>query len=151
MIIGFHPGAGKKGNIWTTENFIEVIEQLYKNYGNHVLITAGKTDAEVIDAIEKKLKELKIPFEIAENFEIKRLAAVLSRINLYITNDTGPMHIAGLVGTKLISLFGPTKAYEWAPSMENQFHIQSETSNISDISVDKVLELCNKIIREKSM
>ena len=49
-------------------------------------------------------------------------------------------------GTKMISLFGPTKAYEWAPSMENQFYIQSETGNINDITVEQVLSLCNKII-----
>ena len=56
------------------------------------------------------------------------------------------MHIAGSVGTKMISLFGPTKSYEWAPSMENQFYIQSESGNIKDIKVDEVFELSRKII-----
>jgi ADP-heptose:LPS heptosyltransferase len=146
MIIGFHPGAGKKENIWQTEKFIDLAKTLFEKQRNYILITAGMTDREIIKPITNKLKELNIPFEIAENFEIKKLAAVLSRINLYITNDTGPMHVAGLVGTKMISLFGPTKAYEWAPSMENQFYIQSETGNINDITVEQVLSLCNKII-----
>ena len=146
MIIGFHPGAGKKENIWPTEKFIEVIKQLYKKYNNYVLLTAGMTDRETIKSITNELKSLDISFEIAENFEIKKLAAVLSRINLYITNDTGPMHVAGLVGTKMISLFGPTKAYEWAPSMENQFYIQSETVNINDITIEQVLSLCDKTL-----
>ena len=146
LVIGFHPGAGKRENVWPTEKFVELIAQLHKHYNNYVLITAGMTDSEIIKSITNRLKELNIPFEIAENFEIKKLAAVLSRINLYITNDTGPMHVAGSVGTKLISLFGPTKAYEWAPFMENQFHIQSETGNINDITVEQVLILCNKIL-----
>jgi ADP-heptose:LPS heptosyltransferase len=148
MIFGFHPGAGKKENIWPPEKFVEVIARLYKNYNNHILITAGMTDAEIINSIGIKLRELKIPFEIAENFEIKKLAAVLRLINLYITNDTGPMHIAGAVGAKLISLFGPTKAYEWSPSMENQFHIQSETDNINGITVEQVLGLSDKLLTQ---
>ena len=148
MIFGFHPGAGKKENIWPPEKFVEVITQLYKSYNNYILITAGMTDAEIINSLGIRLKKLKIPFEIAENFEIKKLAAVLSRINLYITNDTGPMHIAGAVGAKLISLFGPTKAYEWSPSMEKQFYIQSKTGNINDISIEEVLSLCSKILTD---
>jgi ADP-heptose:LPS heptosyltransferase len=146
MVFGFHPGAGKKENIWPPEKFVELIALLNKRYNNYILITAGMTDAEIINSVGKKLREYNIPFEIAENFEIKKLAAVLSRINLYITNDTGPMHIAGAVGAKLISLFGPTNAYEWAPSMENQFSIQSKTSNINDINTGDVLSLCNKIL-----
>jgi ADP-heptose:LPS heptosyltransferase len=146
MVFGFHPGAGKKENIWPPEKFVELIALLNKRYNNYILITAGMTDAEIINSVGKKLREYNIPFEIAENFEIKKLAAVLSRINLYITNDTGPMHIAGAVGAKLISLFGPTNAYEWAPSMENQFSIQSKTSNINDINTGEVLSLCNKIL-----
>jgi ADP-heptose:LPS heptosyltransferase len=147
MIFGFHPGAGKKENIWPPEKFVAVIVGLYKSYNNYILVTAGMTDAEIINSIGIRLRELKIPFEIAENFEIKKLAAVLSRINLYITNDTGPMHIAGSVSTKLISIFGPTKAFEWAPSMENQFYIQSKTGNINDISVEQVLSVCNKSLK----
>lgn len=146
IIIGFHPGAGKKDNTWSAENFIELIQQLFKKHKNYILLTAGLTDKEVINYISEKLKILNIPFEIAENLEIKKLAAVLSRINLYITNDTGPMHIAGSVGTKMISLFGPTKSYEWAPSMENQFYIQSESGKIEGVSLDEVLNLCNKIL-----
>jgi ADP-heptose:LPS heptosyltransferase len=148
MIFGFHPGAGKKRNIWPPEKFVEVITQLYKSYNSYVLITAGMTDAEIINSLGIRLRDLKIPFEIAENFEIKKLAAVLRRINLYITNDTGPMHIAGAIGAKLISLFGPTHAYEWAPSMKNQFFIQSKTDNINDIHTEEVLGLCNKILTD---
>ncbi len=145
-VFGFHPGAGKKANLWNTDNFVSLISELYKKYNNNVLITAGWTDKEVVSSISSKLNDLKINFTLAENFEIKKLAAVLSKINLYITNDTGPMHIAGSVGTKMISLFGPTKSYEWAPVGEKQFYIKSETGNINDIGVNDVLSLCNKIL-----
>lgn len=146
MIIAFHPGAGKKENIWPEEKFVELIKTLQKRYNNYILITAGWTDKKILELISSKLNELNIHFDIAENLEIKKLAAVLSKVQLYVTNDTGPMHIAGSAGTKMISLFGPTKSYEWAPSMENQFYIQSKSGNIDDVSVDDVLNLCNKIL-----
>ncbi len=150
VVIGFHPGAGKAANAWKTENFVEIIKSLFKKFNNYVLITAGWTDKEITDSISKKLKKLNIDFTIAENLEIRKLAAVLSKVNLYITNDTGTMHIAGSAGCKMISLFGPTKSYEWAPSMENQFYIQSQSSNINDISVEEVLMLCEKILQNRS-
>lgn len=146
-VIGLHPGAGKEANIWQAENFIKVIKSLFQNFNNYVLITAGWTDKIIIYPFSEKLKRLNINFTIAENLEIKNLAAVLSKLDLYITNDTGTMHVAGSVGCKMISLFGPTKSYEWAPSMENQFYIQSETGNINDITAEEVLTLSEKILQ----
>jgi lipopolysaccharide heptosyltransferase II len=146
VIIGIHPGAGKKDNIWPVEKFIELISSLHKNHDSYILLTSGWTDKEILTAISARLVELNIAYEVAENLEIKRLAAVLSRIDLYVTNDTGTMHIAGSVGTKMISLFGPTKYYEWAPPMEH--HIQSLSGNIDDIAVSDVIELSNKILKK---
>jgi ADP-heptose:LPS heptosyltransferase len=42
LIIGFHPGAGKLINTWSTNNFLSLIEELYKKYNNYILITCGK-------------------------------------------------------------------------------------------------------------
>ena len=46
---------------------------------------------------------------------IRQLGALLSRCNLYITNDTGPMHIAALVKTPLVAIFGPGSLVRFDP------------------------------------
>jgi lipopolysaccharide heptosyltransferase II len=150
IIIGIHPGAGKVSNIWDTKKFYSAINEIYKKYNCYVLITAGWTDKQIINSIEEKLNESEIDFVIAENFTIKKLAAVLNRINLYITNDTGTMHIAGLTKCPMISLFGATKSYEWAPTGNQKYFIKSTSDNINDISVEEVLSLSNNILKNSN-
>lgn len=137
-IIGFHPGAGKLENTWDTLNFLELINGIYKKFKNYVLITSGWTDEEIVKEVENKLKNSNIDYRVLHNYPAKKLGAILSLLDLYITNDTGTMHIAGFSGSKMISLFGPTNPNEWAPKSKEQFFIKSKTNNINDITVDEV-------------
>jgi heptosyltransferase-2 len=140
-IFGFHPGAGKVKNQWGTKYYIELIAQLYKLYNCNILLTSGYIDKEVTYEVAKSLKEKNIEPVIAENFEVKKLASLFKRLQLYVTNDTGVMHLAGFSGTNVVSLFGPTNGFEWAPVKKNQFYIQSKTGNINDIKPKEVLDL----------
>lgn len=144
-IFAVHPGGGKSSNLWSVENFFTLLSQLYEKHSNYVLITCGPMDKEIVNKLTTKLAENNIDCVI-ENLPMKQLCAVLKKTDLYITNDTGTLHLAALSGTTLIGLFGPTKAYEWAPSMENQFYIQSKTGNINDITIEQVVSLCDKIL-----
>jgi heptosyltransferase II len=146
LIIGFHPGAGKLANTWNTDNFISLIEELYNKYSNYVLITCGEIDKEVISNIEDILSFKGIKFTIAKNFSALQLAAVLERINLYITNDTGPMHIAAATNVNQVSLLLPANEYEWAPEGINKFNIKSESGDINAIKLDEILKLVDKIL-----
>ncbi len=146
-IIGFHLGAAKIPNRWSLENFLELIVKLYKKINNYVLLTKGPLDKELIIKISSELESRGIEFAIT-SFNIRIVAAILTLIDLYITNDTGTMHTASFVGTPMIALFGPTNGYEWGPLKENQIYIQSPTKNINDIKPDvvfkKSVELLNK-------
>ncbi len=53
-IIGFHPGAGKKNNIWPTNRFVELIKKIYARYNNYVLLTSGKIDKMIIVKLKMK-------------------------------------------------------------------------------------------------
>lgn len=147
-IIGFHLGAAKIKNRWDLNNFYELIIKLHKKYNNYVLLTKGPMDKELTTNINSKLKEIGIE-TVVTSFNIRLVAAILSQINLYITNDTGTMHTASYVGTPIIALFGPTNGYEWGPLKQNQIYIQSPTQNINDIKPElvykKTIELLNRI------
>ncbi|MDT3695466.1 MAG: glycosyltransferase family 9 protein [Ignavibacterium sp.] len=149
MIIAFHPGAGKSDNRWDKENFVSLIKKIYDSFQSNILITSGWTDGEIISSISSSLRESDIKFAILHNASIKKLAAVLSIIDLYITNDTGTMHIAGYVNTKMISLFGPTNPNEWAPTGINHNFIKSPTDKINDISIQQVFSLVCQILTQK--
>lgn len=145
--IAFHPGGGKKDNIWPAENFVELIEKLNDSFTLKVFLTYGKIDYEIINAVTERLKEKKINYSfIDNNISIKQQAAILSLMDLYITNDTGAMHIAGFGGAKMISLFGPTNPQEWAPLNKNTYYLRSISEKIYDIKVEEVLSLAKKIL-----
>lgn len=147
-IISFHPGAGKKENTYPTEKFLELIIKIYKRYNNHILLTSGWTDDKIIEEIKSELDKQSIRYKIIHNLEVKKLAAILSLVDLYITNDTGTMHIAGFSGTKMISLFGPTDPDEWAPRNKNSYFIKSSTAIIGDIPVEEIFNLAVELLGE---
>ena len=139
-IIAFHPGAGKVQNRWALNNFTELIVMLYKKYNNYVLITSGTIDKELTDKLNSDLNEKAIECIILDNTPIRKVAAVIKRTNLYITNDTGTMHVGGYVNANVLALFGSTKGYEWVPERENVKYIQSPTDDVNDISIKAVFE-----------
>lgn len=146
-IIAFHPGGGKKENIWPPENFVELIERINLSQRINVILTYGKIDKEIINSVTKKLDEKKIKYSLIDrNISIRNQSAILSLVDLYITNDTGAMHIAGFGNAKMISLFAPTDPEEWAPLTGNSYYIKSPSQNICDIKIDEVFTLAKKIL-----
>lgn len=145
-IIAFHPGAGKVANTYPSEKFLDLIRKIYKRYNNYILLTSGWTDDIIIGNITAGLDKDLISYKVLHNLPVKKLAAILSLVDLYVTNDTGTMHIAGFSGTKMISLFGPTNPDEWAPLSKNSYWIKSPTGKIEDISVDDIFYLFSKLL-----
>lgn len=146
IIIGFHPGAGKTQNRWDKENFIALIKMLYRKYDCYLMMTSGTIDKEITDIIRSELNQSGIEIKILENTPIRKLSAVIKKLDLYITNDTGTLHVAAGVDANIISLFGPTHGYEWAPIGENKIYIQSPTNEINDITVENVFEKAENLI-----
>ena len=145
-LVAFHPGAGKELNIWDKKYFVELIKKLDNKFDISVLLTSGWTDEKIVTEISKELNLEKIEHKILHNAPVKRLGAVLSLVDLYITNDTGTMHIAGYSGAKMISLFGPTNPAEWAPKGKNQKYIKANDNSINSIGVDEVFELAKTFL-----
>ncbi len=148
FVIGYHPGAGKVKNRWSAKNFAQVAIKLAEQFNALTLITAGPMDdepvKEMIEQIDGKLRCL-----VLRNQKISRVVAVIESIDLFITNDTGTMHIAGATKTPVISLFGPTDPYQWSPINENKFFIHSKTGEINDIPVEQVYELARETLLKK--
>ncbi|HMR40058.1 MAG TPA: glycosyltransferase family 9 protein [Ignavibacteria bacterium] len=138
LLISLHPGAGKVPNRWARENFVELIKRLYEKYDCSILITSGLIDKEITDKVREELISLNINCLVLENTTIRKVGAVIKLTDLYITNDTGTLHVAGGVDANVISLFGPTHGYEWAPIGDNKIYIQSPSDSINDITVDLV-------------
>lgn len=147
LIIGIHPGAGQIKNTWPYENFIQIINSLNQKYKCGFVITAGQIDNEIVEKIIPDLVKRKIIFFVASNYGFNELMALINQCDLFISNDTGVMHIAGLTDTKLIALMRKENENLWRPIGRNKFYIVSKTNEINDISVEEVLNLSEKLIQ----
>jgi heptosyltransferase III len=147
-IVGVHAGAGKVANIWPVERFAAVLEQLHAEQAISVLLSGGPSDTDVVSGLAAALDSLNIPTILVQPLSV--LAAASSRLGLFLTNDTGVMHVAAFSGAAVVSLHGPTPAWEWAPLHARCSAIQSDTQSMHGISVDEVLRHCRDTLAMSS-
>ena len=144
-IIGFHIGAGKPPNRWPLEKFIKLIYLLAQYHSIKIYFTGTNADKDEINYIQSNLG-----FDAGYflNKTIPQLSALISKSDLFITNDTGVMHVAGATKTPQISIFGPTNPFNWAPiGVEKYFLKRSDL--IGDVEVEEVFNLCKYILEKK--
>jgi ADP-heptose:LPS heptosyltransferase len=140
-LIGIHLGAAKPKNRWSLNKFLEIIRQIKECYRAKIYFTCGRADLEELRFMEKHYSETKNYW----NKTIPQLAAIIERSNLFISNDTGVMHVAGTTKTPLISIFGPTNPYNWAPLGPNKYFLR-KSELIGDVSVEDVINLIKYLI-----
>lgn len=145
-VIGFHVGAGKTPNRWPLEKFINLISILKQSFPIEIYFTGSSADKDEIDFIKQNLN-YRAGYFI--NKSIPQLAALISRSDLFITNDTGVMHVAGAVKTPQVSIFGPTNQFNWAPLGPNKYYIR-KSEFISDITEEEILSICKIILEKKN-
>ncbi|MGD2168881.1 MAG: glycosyltransferase family 9 protein [Chlamydiota bacterium] len=115
--VAIHPGAKDSYKCWPSSNFIKLIHLLHKNFSIDLYLTGSFHE---MSALEKIASEA--PFvQIVQNFDIRKFAGLLSQMNLVISNDTGPMHLAEALNIKTIGIFSPTNPNLCGPLSENSY------------------------------
>jgi heptosyltransferase-2 len=138
LLIGVHVGAGKPQNRWSLYKYAVLIKRLKEDYNADIYLTGSSGDREEINFVRGE-----VPFNLPLfiNMEIPRVAALISLSDLFISNDTGIMHVAGATSTLQIIIFGPTNPLNWAPTGDNKYYIR-KSDLIDDIAVDDVYKMC---------
>ncbi|ODS34154.1 MAG: putative heptosyltransferase [Candidatus Scalindua rubra] len=111
-VVAIQPGAFVPTRQWKSQRFIEVGKRLCQKYGAQIILTGGNND-NVVYEIKDELKDAK-PI-LAIGFSLGRLGALLERVQLFISNDTGPFHIADAINTPFVVIFGPENFHRYGP------------------------------------
>lgn len=111
--VGIFPGAGWKLREWMPDRFAAIADRLVQHFNAEVLIFGGQKEADLVHAVVKLMGARAVPF--AGNLQVRELAACIEKCDLFLTNDTGPMHIATAVDTPTVSLFGPGNHIRFQP------------------------------------
>jgi heptosyltransferase-2 len=125
VIIGIHPGSSiERGMIfkrWEAEKFVELGKRLIKSFGVNILIFGGEEENQLKSEIQKNIGEK--TFTVA-GISLKDTAGLIERCKLFITSDSGIMHIAVAMNVKTIALFGPTDSLRTSPYGGNHIVIR---------------------------
>jgi heptosyltransferase-2 len=111
-LIGIHPG-GRPSHRWPLANFAKVIEELRKKTACKFVITGDKSEK----GLAAKLAHLSggHAIDAAGELTIKELGALIKKCDVFISNDTAPIHIAAILKTPIIALFGPGDIIRFDP------------------------------------
>lgn len=130
------PGAGKPNKLWPIERFRELAQRV-----EDPLVLWGPGEAERAQAIGVRM---------APPTTLRQLAWLLQKAELVIGGDTGPLHLAAALGTKVIGLYGPTDPRRNGPY--GQLHrvvTEFETTKLmASITVSSVMTLLDKVAAE---
>lgn len=145
-ILAIHPGAGKLGNRWPVNNFIQAGNTLAIKYDMLVALAWGPAEA---DLGKQLCAGLTCPYIIINNQNIRKIAALFAQASLFLCNDTGVLHVAAAAGTPLVAVFGPTNPAEWKPIGEQFAAVRGSTNYCSDVQPEQVTALADMFLLQK--
>ncbi len=114
-LIAVHPGTSTKAVFkrWMPDQYARVADQLIQELHGTVLFTWGDGELEWVEDIRKEMKQPSLLGPRTES--LTQLGEVYRHCDLYIGGDTGPMHVASLMGVPVVVIYGPTDPVENEP------------------------------------
>ncbi len=119
-IVGLHIGATWPAKVWLTKNFVRLAELVTEWLGAQVIVTYGPKDGEYFEEFTTSTKS---KFVSLPPGKLRRLASVIARCDVFVSNDASPMHISAAVGTPTIGIFGPGEPDIWFPYDRSLGHV----------------------------
>ena len=129
-LIGIAPGAAEssKSRMWPAERFSMLADMLLKDKKNTVVFIGAGWDKNIIGRVKGMMKSKERVIDTSGKLTLKQTIALISHLNLLVSNDSGPMHIGAAQRTPTIGLFGPNTPVRWAPLGKKNLAIYHKVS-----------------------
>ena len=126
------------------DNYIN-LSKILIDRGFNICIIGGNDERMAGEQIMKLIGENAI--NLCGQLNLIESMKLFEKCSLYIGNDTGPMHMAGLLNRPIVALFSKhTNPGKFSPMSSNNFIIRSEGDSINNIKMQDVLKGVNKIL-----
>ena len=100
-LVGIFPGAGHPSRRWPVERFAELAWMLERNDSVRCVLFAGPEERKLVRDALPKFPPSTV---VLDRLTVPQLAAAAARVSVFVSNDTGPMHVAAAVGTPVVIL-----------------------------------------------
>lgn len=112
VVVGIHPGANWPNKRWPPKYMAVLSDKLQEN-GVKTVFFGGKAD---ITTVEKVVAQCKVkPIIFTGKLKLLELAAMIKKCAVFVSADSGPMHIAAAQQVPVVALFGPTSPKRYGP------------------------------------
>ncbi len=140
QVIGINPCGTWPTKVWYLEKFAELIKKFTGDY--RFLIFWGYEE-ERLQA--EKLREMTGSNVILiPKTDLKYTGALMRKCRVFLTNDTGPMHIASALGVNVAAIFGPTNSHLQGPLNKNSIVIKNESLSCLGCNLTKIEDCPNQ-------
>ena len=157
--VAINPGAAfGSAKRWYPERFAAVADVLASKYGFRVLLIGGVGEMQIGAQIAETMHSS--PLNLTGKTSVRQLMALLGEMDLVVTNDSGPMHVAAAFGRPTVALFGPTDHRTTSPVCSGYGIVRKETECapclkricpsdhlcMSNITVEDVIEAAARLL-----
>ena len=113
-LIAMHVSGGRPIKQWDAARFAETARRLISSLDATIVLTGSPDDRAIVDAVKQRLPPGRA-IDVSGDVDLLTLAGILDRVDLLITGDTGPMHLAAAVNTPIVAIFGPSDPARYGP------------------------------------
>lgn len=149
-LIALHPWTSDSIKQWPVNNFLSLAKKITGELNAHVVLIGGREEKsksiELFGAMNNRV------VNITGSTTLPQLAAIFKKCELLISGDSGPVHLAGAVNTKVLAIFRNDivgkNSKRWGPWGEG--HTVIEKNSLSEISVDQVFAVVKHILNKSN-
>jgi lipopolysaccharide heptosyltransferase II len=125
FLVGIHPGAGGPLKQWPIPYFSRLADLLIERFDAQVVLFGGKKEKQPVSQIFSQMKHKGKAVSLAGETSLEEFMAAVRYCHLFIGNDSGPCHIAGILDVPTLAIFsGEVLPHEWHPLGEKTLSIR---------------------------
>jgi ADP-heptose:LPS heptosyltransferase len=113
LAIVFQPGSSVPLKSWPTDRWGRLGIALRRGHGSEPLVNGGPGEAALVRAVVDA--GAGSCASLADGLSVGALAALFRRSSLLVSVDSGPLHLAAMVGLPVVGLYGPLPSAQWRP------------------------------------
>lgn len=140
-LVGLFPGAGHPGRRWPVERFATLADHLIRNERVRVVVFAGPEERQLIREIRTQFPSSVIVFD---RLTIPQLASAQAKLSVFVSNDTGPLHLAAAVGTSVVMLMDRPTPNSFVPL--EQHHRAVYGNKVDELEVSEVYKVTCELL-----
>ena len=129
VLIGIQAGSSLEGRRWPVQSFAALADRLVENINARILLFGVESENDVAEDVISLVKNKDKVVNLAGKTNLSQLSGLLEKCQYLVTNDTGTMHLAAALGTKIVGLFfAHAHPYETAPFSPGHLIFQARIS-----------------------